>query len=400
MIMLSVSENILLFIAGLGVAQAVLLSALLLFYPKSDRSVNQFLAFHILILTVPMIIPILQRVFSWQAVNLIEPVLTLVGPSLYLYVRSFKEVITWKKAWPHFILFVLCLFLAWWVYSAIGSKYPASVHIPVDAASKPLLFLPITIRLVQRLLYYFLSRKELSTYQRSIRHLFSDTSRIDLNWVRWLLNGSLFLLVITAFFYTLMIRLPQYLDWWILMPAAFVSVYIYMATFKGLTQLTLWQMRPGIDKEQLEEELVQAEQMELQKTNEEKTASQKNRLADSKTSEIVVKILAVMEQEKLFQETELTVQDLADKLQFPSYQVSQAINEGMKKNFYDLVNSYRVEEAKRLLLDSRNRSYTILSVGFEAGFNSKTTFNTVFKKFTGLTPTEYREKQKKAVLTA
>jgi len=56
-----------------------------------------------------------------------------------------------------------------------------------------------------------------------------------------------------------------------------------------------------------------------------------------------------------------------------------------------------VQEAKRLLLDSKNKNFTILSVGFEAGFNSKTTFNTVFKKFTGLTPTEYREKQKEIV---
>ena len=124
-----------------------------------------------------------------------------------------------------------------------------------------------------------------------------------------------------------------------------------------------------------------------------------------------------MDREKLYQEPELTLQDLSTKLEFPPHQVSQAINEGMKKNFYDLVNGYRVEEAKRLLLHPKNRNYTILSVyrveeakrllldpkssnytilsvGFEAGFNSKTTFNTVFKKFTGLTPTEFRDKQK------
>jgi YesN/AraC family two-component response regulator len=98
-----------------------------------------------------------------------------------------------------------------------------------------------------------------------------------------------------------------------------------------------------------------------------------------------------MEKEKLFQEADLTLHELAGRLQSPTYQVSQALNEGMKKNFYDLVNGHRVEEAKRLLLDSKNRNYTILSVGFEAGFNSKTTFNTVFKKFTGMTPTEFRD---------
>ena len=101
-----------------------------------------------------------------------------------------------------------------------------------------------------------------------------------------------------------------------------------------------------------------------------------------------------MEKEKIFQEPELTLQTLADKISIPSYQVSQAINDGLQKSFYDLVNGYRVEEAKRLLIDSKTSNYTILSVGFEAGFNSKTTFNTVFKKFTGLTPTEFRDKQR------
>ena len=97
-----------------------------------------------------------------------------------------------------------------------------------------------------------------------------------------------------------------------------------------------------------------------------------------------------MKDEKLYQEPQLTLQNLADKIEVPSYQLSQAINEGMNMNFYDLVNSYRVEEAKRLLLDEKNKNLTILSVGFEAGFNSTTTFNTVFKKFTGLTPAEFK----------
>lgn len=105
-----------------------------------------------------------------------------------------------------------------------------------------------------------------------------------------------------------------------------------------------------------------------------------------------------MVEQKLYQETELTLNQLAQHLNFPSHQVSQAINEGMNKTFYDLVNGHRVEEAKRLLQDPENRSFTILSVGFEAGFNSKTTFNTVFKKFTGQTPTNFREHQQVATL--
>ena len=101
-----------------------------------------------------------------------------------------------------------------------------------------------------------------------------------------------------------------------------------------------------------------------------------------------------MEVEKLYLETELTLQELADRVGAPAYQISQAINEGLNKNFYDLINAYRVDEAKQLLLNPTNSNFTILSVAFEAGFNSKTTFNTVFKKFTGLTPSDFRAQRK------
>ncbi len=112
----------------------------------------------------------------------------------------------------------------------------------------------------------------------------------------------------------------------------------------------------------------------------------------SKHAGIILRIKSLMEIDKIYQEAELTLHQLGNILQVPAYLVSQALNDGMNRNFYDLVNGYRVEEAKRLLLDTKSVNYTVLSVGYEAGFNSKTTFNTVFKKFTGLTPSEYRNK--------
>jgi AraC-like DNA-binding protein len=280
--------------------------------------------------------------------------------------------------------------LACYIYVFVGSKYPPAQKIPDNLKTNFLLLLPFTIRLVQRTIYYILSIRALKTYQRSIVHIFSDTSRINLNWMKWLINGFLFLIFTSIAFYFAALQYPAYFDLWVLISGVIVAVYIFMSVFKGMTQSSLWQIHPNITKETLEEELHTAGQIVVVKNETEKNASQKSGLANSKINEISGKILGVMENEKLYQEPELTLQHLADKLQFPSYQVSQAINEGLKKSFYDLVNGYRVEEAKRLLLDPTNKNYTILSVGFEAGFNSKTTFNTVFKKFTGYTPSEFR----------
>jgi len=175
--------------------------------------------------------------------------------------------------------------------------------------------------------------------------------------------------------------------------------YIYLITFKGISQPTIWQIQPDLNKETVEKDMREAEKVESFREEKENQPVIKG-LPETKITEIISRLIQLMEKDKLYQEHELTIQTLSDKLGIPSYQVSQAINDGLKKNFYDLINGYRVEEAKRLLVDPKNQNFTILSVGFEAGFNSKTTFNTVFKKFTGITPTEFRMKQKQFSLSS
>ena len=252
------------------------------------------------------------------------------------------------------------------------------------------------IRNVQMIIYYFLAQRSLTSYQRSIHHLFSEISRINLDWVRWLINGYLFLIISLLGLFYFVVKNPDQFELLIAFNTAIITPYIYLITFKGISQPTIWQIQPGMAKENVEKQLDKSQQLAEERGNQqtdENPTMVKPGINTNKINEIVKGIVALMEQEKLYRETELTLQQLSDKLQLPTYQVSQAINEGMKRNFYDLVNSYRVEEAKRLLKDRRTMNYTILSVGFDAGFNSKTTFNTVFKKFTGYTPTAFRNRE-------
>src|SRR6185503_15519514 len=102
--MLTVSENILLFVSSFGFLQGVLFALIIFFHPKRDKSVSPFLALYILVVSLPIMISIGQHLFSWQFIFFVEPFILLIGPFLYLYVRSFKEKITFRKAWPHFIL--------------------------------------------------------------------------------------------------------------------------------------------------------------------------------------------------------------------------------------------------------------------------------------------------------
>ncbi|HJW30394.1 MAG TPA: AraC family transcriptional regulator [Saprospiraceae bacterium] len=384
------SEPILLFIVGAGILQALLLGALLYFHPKGDKAVTSWLALYIISLCLPMFIPVLQQLVSWQMVTITEPVTLLIGPMLVLYVNSFKETITWRKAFPHFILFFLVLLFATYMYNRFIRLYPWSTAMPVEILNSPQVLIRSVIRIGQMAIYYFLARRSLNRYQHSIEHLYSETSRINLGWVRWLINGYLVLMCTGIVFYFLMRIFPLHFNFLFLANLAFVCPYIYLVTIKGMTQPTLWQVHPEWRKEKIEQEFHEVEALEHQ-TGDDKSKNVKTGLPSEKTTDIVARTLNLMEKDKLFQESELSLQDLADKLQQPAYIVSQAINDGLQKSFYDLVNGYRVEEAKRLLRNPENQNYKILSVGFEAGFNSKTTFNTVFKKFTGFSPSDYRE---------
>ena len=105
------------------------------------------------------------------------------------------------------------------------------------------------------------------------------------------------------------------------------------------------------------------------------------------------KLLEYLERKKPYLDNDLKLQDIADTMGLPSYHLSQIINTQLNRNFYDLINSYRIEEAKRQLSDPDKHDLKILAIAFEAGFNSKSAFNVAFKKYTNITPSRYRQSQ-------
>lgn len=109
--------------------------------------------------------------------------------------------------------------------------------------------------------------------------------------------------------------------------------------------------------------------------------------------EYIEKIRAVMDNQKLFLNPRLTLEEFAEHVNLPSRLVSAVINRCLNQNFHEFVNRYRVEEAKRILGEPRYRQQPIFNVAVMAGFNSKATFNRFFNKFAGLTPSQFREKQ-------
>ncbi|RKY59339.1 MAG: hypothetical protein DRP96_07115 [Candidatus Neomarinimicrobiota bacterium] len=113
-------------------------------------------------------------------------------------------------------------------------------------------------------------------------------------------------------------------------------------------------------------------------------------LSAEKSEEIIPHLLKLMENEKMYLNPNLTIKDLSKHLHIHHNHLSQIINAKFKMNFNDFINRYRINEVKRQLVSTQERNKTILEIMFDSGFNSKSVFNTAFKKITGLTPSEYR----------
>ena len=101
------------------------------------------------------------------------------------------------------------------------------------------------------------------------------------------------------------------------------------------------------------------------------------------------RLMDLMGAENIYKDFELSLESLAQMLSITPHQLSQFMNERLNTNFRNYVNSYRIEEAKKILINESDKN--ILTICYDVGFNSKSTFNTCFKKYTSKTPSEFRQ---------
>ncbi|MCK9303223.1 MAG: AraC family transcriptional regulator [Bacteroidales bacterium] len=112
------------------------------------------------------------------------------------------------------------------------------------------------------------------------------------------------------------------------------------------------------------------------------------------------KLVDIMDDKKLYLKNDLDLQDVSKSINYPKHYITQALNIVLKKNFYLFVNEYRINEFKAKIQNKKNDNLTIMAIALDSGFNSKSTFNTIFKKFTGQTPSEYAQNIRKMRDTA
>ncbi|MBQ0736071.1 helix-turn-helix domain-containing protein [Aquimarina celericrescens] len=121
------------------------------------------------------------------------------------------------------------------------------------------------------------------------------------------------------------------------------------------------------------------------------TSYQKSSLSQEDRELYLKRILEYMETEKPFLDMDIKQSDIAENLSMTVHQFSEVLNVSLKKNFNNFINLYRINEAKKMMKKPEYENYKILAIAYEAGFNSKTSFNRVFKQLVGQTPSEYKQ---------
>jgi AraC-like DNA-binding protein len=117
-----------------------------------------------------------------------------------------------------------------------------------------------------------------------------------------------------------------------------------------------------------------------------------SRLTPSNCDNIAARLSAYMKSEKPYVDPSISLDTLSQKLNVSSKNLSQAMHSSLHQSFYDYINTYRIEEIKKRMNDSKYQNLTLLALAYDTGFNSKSVFNAAFKKHAGMTPKEYKRR--------
>ncbi|MDP9075785.1 MAG: helix-turn-helix domain-containing protein [Bacteroidota bacterium] len=301
-----------------------------------------------------------------------------MAPALYLSVVHFTspDNTVSKKEYLHlapFLLFFIVIsprIFSPGVTAFNLNKLPAVANSVLSG----LMFLSVKI---QAVVYWLLSYQKLNKHQKNIQLINSNTTPVNLNWLKYLLYGiaaMILLWFIQLFFHVQPVMLLTSFGY---LAGTFFICYFLLA------QKEIYPFGGA--------ELVDIKQVLSEGTV---NAPVKKRLTDEQLDQLKIKLLQLMENERLYLDNELSLPQLAREMAVSAHDVSYLLNEGFGKNFFQFINAYRVEEARQLMLSEKHRHLNMLGIAYSAGFNSKTTFNAAFKKETGMSPSQFLQQGK------
>jgi len=377
----------------LGAAQGIIL-VIALFFSRANRKANRILALFVLLLGFSCLFEAIESASFYKCFPILIRIrwgnTLLFGPLIFLYVRALIN-----HRFPivlHFIPFFTAklALIPFYMLSAeekVLSLNSGNTSSTVSDDWYSTYFFPVIslFSFLQILFYLWQISKDLKKYDEQLFRWFSNVENIHLNWLKhsvW----ALFVVTIVSFFYFLgELLLSSSIRHMGAYGGFTLVLLIYAISYKAISQpdiLSLFQNEkktsdtPKHINDQVTDSLGKAEETE----------------ASTKTESLLSRNLKnLMEREKLYLNEKLSGNEMAETLGISRHQLSEVLNNELETNFYNFINHYRVEACKQKMANPKFAHYTLLALALECGFNSKTTFNTVFKKETGMTPRQFKK---------
>src|SRR5690625_2049270 len=331
-------------------------------------------------------------------IGLDYPVTLLYGPLLYLYVETMRDgrLTLDQNEYLHFIPFFLLVLYMLPFYMEPGWTKITFLANPNNIENPYDLNMINHLKIIHVLLYIADVIYMINSYRKKIKNTFSNIEKIKLNWLQYFIGGAVLVAGIGAVINFLPTSRPNIIigmgkGIYNNITLLSTTLFVYGIGYMGLYQ-------PEVFARQMEKNTsgnIQRNSNRAVEGDEQREQYQKSGLDKREAQQYAEKLYKIMEDKKMYRDSDLTLSDLAEQLGISSHNLTEIINRYIGKNFYDFVNGYRIEEVKRTISDPGSNDLTLLAVGLNAGFNSKSTFNAVFKKQTGVTPSQFRKQQQK-----
>jgi len=295
------------------------------------------------------------------------------GPMLYLYVLCLTGSAPKRPIWLFHMIPVFSIYLILVNFFLLPSNEKINIYQQGGGAYKMLRIYIKVLIVLSGIVYVGLSINAIRKYRNKISGLYSNTEKINLNWVYYLIAG------IALIWFAVILKND-------LLIFSLVTVFIVVAAYFGISRVGILDYQIQETKEFTEDPIGTSPLPN--------SKYEKNFAGEETIQNIHSRLVALMDVDKIYKNPELNLNYVAKLLDVHPNILSQTINSIENKNFYDFINSRRIEEFKRIAMLPDNAKYTILSLALESGFNSKTSFNRNFKKFMHSSPREFLKSHK------
>jgi AraC-like DNA-binding protein len=352
----------------LGVGQALLLALVLITSKHGNRAANGYLAAIALAISISVIANVVGYVPYFQVSphlsRINHPLDFLPGPLLFLYVNAliFRSS-AGKKALLHFVPAVLCFLYLVPFYLLSAEDKRAALLSPNWYYARAGLAIPLF------LVYLVFIIGTLVRFSRKIKRQKSTSyEKAAQLQIRCLVVSFFVLWILAISRYAVDLLYPEYRRETVIVLPLGATLIVYLLGYLALKNSGAFE----------------SGQLSAEKKYETST------LTPEQSARYLKRLQHAMEPEKAYTDGNLTLQKLSTKLSIPVQHLSQVVNEQLNQNILDFINMHRVEEVKRRLVDADLKHLSILAIAEDVGFNSKSSFNAVFKKYVNITPSEFR----------